>query len=151
MVDIRQEGHSQRSAPQKRRMAHQRLAGPETWVAGTGEVIRRTSPEESTLTKHLVAWAGRTREWHKTQAQPSVPLSGVPKNLNLNSLDLGSARNPGPTPWRATWSLNSVDWESTDAMSGNKPSVAETLQATHASDICLQYSSLPTALLNEWA
>ena len=53
-------------------------------------------------------------------------------------------------PCRVTWSLSSVDWERTHAMSQGKPSVAETLQAlpTHASDICLQCSSLSTALLN---
>ena len=48
-------------------------------------------------------------------------------------------------PCRATWSLSSVDHESTHAMSGGKPSVAQTLWAlpTHASDIFLQCSSLP--------
>ena len=52
---------------------------------------------------------------------------------------------------RATWRLSSVDWESTQAMGGGKPSVAETLQAlpSYASDICLQCSSLPTARLNK--
>ena len=53
-------------------------------------------------------------------------------------------------PCRATRSLSSVDWESTHAMSQGKPSMAQTLRAlpTHAGDICLQCSSLPTALLN---
>ena len=43
-------------------------------------------------------------------------------------------------------SLGSVDNENTHAVSGGKPSAAETLQAlpTHASDICLQFSSLPS-------
>ena len=31
------------------------------------------------------------------QAQPSLHLWGVLENLNLSSLDLESARNPGPT------------------------------------------------------
>ena len=55
------------------------------------------------------------------------------------------------SPCRATWSLSSVDWESIHAVSGDKPSVAQTLRAlpTHASDICLQCSSLPTARLNK--
>ena len=54
-------------------------------------------------------------------------------------------------PCRATWSLSSVDWENTHAMSKGKPSVAETVQAlpTHASDLCLQGSSLPAAQLNK--
>ena len=30
-------------------------------------------------------------------------------------------------PGRATWSVSSVDWESTQAMSGGKPSVTQTL------------------------
>ena len=54
-------------------------------------------------------------------------------------------------PCRATWSLSSVDWESTRPVSGSKPTVAKTLRAlpTHASDICLQCFSLPTARLNK--
>ena len=61
----------------------------------TGEVIRHP-PGESVLTKHLVAWSTRTWEGHKTQAQPSLCLGGVPKNLNLSGLDLGNACKPGP-------------------------------------------------------
>ena len=53
-------------------------------------------PRESALPKHLVAGAARTWEGHKTQAQPSLRLWGVPENRNLSGLDLGSARNPGP-------------------------------------------------------
>ena len=58
----------------------------------------------------------------------------------------------GQFPCRAAWNLSSVDWESTHAMSGGKPSVAKTVQAlpTHASDLCLQGSSLPAAQLNKW-
>ena len=47
------------------------------------------------LTKHLVTRASQTWEGHKTQAQPSLHLSGLPKYLNLSGLDLGSAYNPG--------------------------------------------------------
>ena len=61
-----------------------------------GEVIRRTAPGESALAKHLVTRAAGTWEGHKTQAQPSLCLCGVPEDLNLSGLDLGSARNPGP-------------------------------------------------------
>ena len=66
-------------------------------VAGMGEVIRGTPRGESVLTKHLVAWAAQTWEGHKTQAQLSLCLCGVPENLNLSGLDLGSAHNTGPT------------------------------------------------------
>ena len=48
------------------------------------------------LAKHLVTRAARIWEGHKTQAQPSLYLCGVPENLNLSGLDLGSAYNPGP-------------------------------------------------------
>ena len=49
------------------------------------------------------------------------------ENLNGSSLDLESARNPGPVPCRATWNLSSVDRESTHAVSGGKPNVTQTL------------------------
>ena len=57
------------------------------------------------------------------QAQLSLRLYGVPENMNLSGLGQGSARNSGLTPCRATWSLSSVDGESTHAVSGGKPSV----------------------------
>ena len=59
---------------------------------------------ECALAKHLVACAARTWEGHKTQAQLSLCLCGIPENLNLRGLDLGSARNPGPAlvPGRTT-------------------------------------------------
>ena len=73
-------------------------AHPGNPLAGTQEVIRCTAPpEESTLAKHLVAWAAQTWEGHKTQAQLSLCLCGEPKNPNLSSLELGSTQNPGPT------------------------------------------------------
>ena len=88
---------------------------------------------------------------HKTQAQPNLHLWGVPKNLNLSGLGLGRARNSGPAPCRATWSLSCIDGECTCAVNGDKPSVAGTLRVrpTHTSDICLQCPSLPTARLNK--
>ena len=48
------------------------------------------------LTKHLVTWAAWIWEGHKTQAQQSLGLWGVPEYLNLSGLDLGSASNPEP-------------------------------------------------------
>ena len=56
-VDIRQEGCSQRLAPQKRHVAYLRWhtsCHPVNQVAGTGKVIRRTTSKESALAKHLV-------------------------------------------------------------------------------------------------
>ena len=70
---------------------------PGNQAAGTGQVIRGTTlPRESALSKHLVTWDAQTWEGHKTQAEPSLHLCGVPENLNLSDLDLGSAHNPGP-------------------------------------------------------
>ena len=92
MVDNRQEGRSQRSAPQRRHTEHlRRHAGctprkPRGWD-GRGK--------KSQLAKHLVTWAAWTSDRHKTQAQPSLHLCGVPENLNLSSLGLESAGNPG--------------------------------------------------------
>ena len=100
MVDICQEGCSQRSAPQRRHTAHLRWRShctpkkPSGWDQGGDKM--HPQPGESVLAKHLVAWVGCTWEGHKTQAQPSLCLCGVPKNLNLSGLDLGSAHNPGP-------------------------------------------------------
>ena len=100
MVDFCQEDHSQRSAPQKRHMAHLRRSAPcnpENREAGPGEAIRCSLQLRAiVLAKHLVIWSARTWEGQKTQAQPSLRLCGVPENLNLSSLDLGSACNPGP-------------------------------------------------------
>ena len=85
------------------------------------------------------------------QAQPSLRLCGVPENLNLSGLDLGSAYNPGlasDSSWQSNLEPSSVGRESTRAMSKGKPSVAETLRA-HASVICLQRPSLPIARLKK--
>ena len=160
-VDICQEGCSQRSAPQRRHMACLRWCSHCTprklsiWDRGGYKIHRLLG--ESALAKHLVAWAALTREGHKTQAQLSLCLCGVPKNLNLSSLDLGSTHNSRAHlrhfPWRSTWSLSSIDRKSTHAVSGDKPSGAQTLWALpiDVSDICLQCSSLLAAQLNKWA
>ena len=66
-------------------------------VAGMGEGISHSLQlGATTRTKELVTWAAQTWDRRKTQAQPSLRLCGVPKNLNLSGLDLGSALNPGP-------------------------------------------------------
>ena len=100
MVDTHQEDHGQRSAHQRRHTSH---LGQHSWCAhrklrgwDQGGDKTHHPPGETALAKHLVAWAARTWEGHKMQAQPSLYLCGVPENLNLSSLDLGSAHNPGP-------------------------------------------------------
>ena len=129
-----------------------RCTGPARWETEVGtrreEVMLHLGRVRSSSSSfpELLHW-GR----HKTQAQLSLNLCGVPENLNLSVLGLGSARNSGPAPCRAAWSLSSVDRESTHAMSWGKPSVAGTLRVlpTRASDICLKCFSLPTAKLNK--
>ena len=70
---------------------------PENRAAGRGEAISHSLHLEATaLTKHLVTWAAWSWKEHKIQAQPSLHLCGVPENLNLSGLDLGSAYNSGP-------------------------------------------------------
>ena len=159
MVDICQEGHSQRSAPQRRCTAHLR-------------------PRSCCAPGKLSSWdRGGDKTHRPTWGECACQAPGHP-----SCSDLGRAQNAGPTEsaplWstreaepqrlrpgkctqprahlrqfscRATWSLSSVVQESTDAMSGGKPSVAQTLRAlpTHASDVCLPCSSLLTAQLNK--
>ena len=62
----------------------------------------------------------------------------------------GTARSTGPAPYRAAWSLSSVERKA-HTVSGGKPSVAGALRAlpTQASDVCLQRPSLPAARLNK--
>ena len=64
------------------------------------EAISSSNP----LTKHLITWAARTWEGHKTQAQLSLCLWGLPECLNLSSLDLGGASSPGPASDGSRWS-----------------------------------------------
>ena len=68
----------------------------ETQGLGPGDDKTHCPPGESALTK-LVTGAARTWERHKMQAQLSLCLCGVREDLNLSRVDLGRARNPGPT------------------------------------------------------
>ena len=153
-VDICKEGRSQRSAPQRRHMAHLR------WFSCC--TPRKLSNKD---------WGG-----DKMQCPTWVECAHQAPGC-LSCLDLGKAEKKGPTEsvllWstqeaepergrsgkgtkcrtclrqfacRATCSLSSVDQKSTHTMS--KPSVIQMLQALHTHDICLQCSSLPTAQLN---
>ena len=56
------------------------------------------------LAKHLITWAARTWERHKTQARPSLHLWGLPECLNLSGLDLGGACSPEPASDGSWWS-----------------------------------------------
>ena len=83
--------------------------------------------------------------------QLSLCLCGVPKNLNLSRLDLGSVQNAGPT-------LDSSPEEQLgpDRESARRRELGQTQcgpytakQSPHTSDICLQCSFLPTTQLNK--
>ena len=95
---------------------------PSGWDGGDK---MHSPPGESALAKHLVTWSARTWEGHKTQAQPSLCLCWVPKNLNVSGLDLGMCTQPRARfrqlPCRAACSLSSVDRDSTHAVSGANP------------------------------
>ena len=121
MVDTRQEGHSQRSAPHRRHMAHMRRCS-------------HCAPGKPSNQDR-----GGDRMHCPTQVESAHQASG-----RLSCSDLGRAQNAGPTksvpvwstrepeperlrpgkctqpralfrqfPCRATWSLSSVDQEST--------------------------------------
>ena len=98
--DTHQEGRSQRSSLQRRHRARLRRRSrcaprkPSGWDRGGDGTYHTTG--ESALPKHLVTCAAPTCEGHKTRAQLSLRLCGVPENLNLSSFDLGSACDPGP-------------------------------------------------------
>ena len=116
------------------------LNAPPTWGAGAHQAPGHLSCLD----------LGRAQNAGPTE---SVPLCNT-QEPEPEWLRSGKSTQPRAClrrfPCRATWKLSNVDWESTPAMSWGKPSMAETLRAlpTHASDICLQWSSLPTARLN---
>ena len=149
MVDICREGRSQRLAPQKRHRAHLRrrthctTRKPSGWDRGGNKTYSTPGGDCACQAPGHLSGSDLGR------AQNASPIESAP---------LWSAREPevhttqGPpqtVPSRATQSLSSVDRDSTHTVSGGKPSASETLRAlpTHASDICLQCSSLHTARL----
>ena len=148
MVDICQEGRSQRSAPQNRHKAHRTRRAWKLRIGRGWEKSRCTWGDCVCQAPGSLSCSDRGR--HKTQAQPRLRLCGVPENTNLSGLGhLGKCMQLRARSLSCSaWSLSSVDGESTYAVSGGKPSVAGTLRAlpTHASDTCLQRPSLPTGL-----
>ena len=141
MVDICQEGHSYRPAPQNRHKVHRTgVHGNWGWDCGGGKEHCTWGECVNQAPGCLSCW-GRGR--HKTQAQPSLLLCGVPENLNLSGLGLGSACNAGPAPCRAAWSLSSVDGESTHAVSGANPVWPEHCECSPHSQWHLSAAPLP--------
>ena len=95
-VDIWQEGHSQRSASQRRHMAHLRQhsrcasRNSSSWDGGGDKT--RCPPGESALAKLLGPGKGTKRRPNQVCA-----FVGYPEHPNLSSLDQRWARSPGPT------------------------------------------------------
>ena len=95
MVDICQEGCSQRAASQRTHTAHLRWCSCDTpgklsgWDRGGDKMHRPpgTGCSSSTWLPELLR-PGKGTNLYSTHSGP--------ENLNLSSLDLGSARNPGP-------------------------------------------------------
>ena len=159
MVNIQQEGRSQRSAPQKRHMAHLRRHAyctprkPSDWSRGgdkmhcpPGDDCTRQAPGHLSCSD-----LGRTQNADPTESPPLGSTQEPESEQHTPGKRTQPRAHLRQFPGRATWSLSSVDDESTHTMSRGKPSAAETLRAlpTHTSDICLQCSSLPTARLNK--
>ena len=157
MVDICQEGHSQRSAPQRIHMAHLRCHSccaprkPSDW---DGDKMHRPTCRVCTCKTpgHLSClYLGRAEYTGPTE---SVPLWSTrepePERLRPGKCTQTRARLR-EFPCRETCSLSSVDRKSTHTVSGGKPSVSQRLRAlpTHTSDICSQGSLLPTGQLNK--
>ena len=133
-VDIHQEGRSQRSAPQRRHRAHLRRCS-------CCAPRKLSDPDRGSDKTHLT--------WGECACQAPGHLScsdlGRAQNASpAESVPLWSTREPEPEqhrpgmctqprpclrqfPCRAIWSLSSVDWERTHAVSGGKSSVAQTL------------------------
>ena len=134
--------------------ASSQLLTKSSWGPGWLTSARRVTGRDQLPrgdTWHTCSHLGRAQNAGLTE---SVPLwsTGEPEPERFR---LGKCVQPRARfrqfPCRATWSLSSVDWESIHAVTRGKPSVAQTLRAlpTHTSDICLQFSSLPTAQLNK--
>ena len=106
------------------------MAHPGNQAAKTGEVIKTQGPLGT------VHW---TSAWSPELLKPGKGTKCMP---NWVCALAGY--------WRTRAAQT---WEAHAALSWSKPSVFHTQQAlpAHASDICLQYPSLPTAQLNKWA
>ena len=154
MVDIHQEGCSQRSAPQRRHTVHLRQCSHcaprklNGWDQG-GDKPHCTWGECAHQAPGLLTCSDLGR------AQNAGPIKSVPlwstQEPEHEQHRPGKCTQPRSVPCRATWNLSSVDWERTYSMSGDKPSMDQTLRGLPkpTSDIGLQCSSLPAAQLNK--
>ena len=158
-VNIHQEGHSQRSAPQKRYMAHLRRHACCTTRKLSGWDWGGNKSQLSTGGDCAHQAPGHLSCSDLGQAQKAGPTKSAPlwstREPEPEQLRPGKNTQPrarfGQFPFRATWSLSSVERESIGTVSWGKPSVVHTLGAhpTHPSDICLQCRPLPATQLNK--
>ena len=148
MVDIHREGRSQRSAPQKRHKAHRTGRARKLRLGlGRREValhLKRVRSSSSWLPELLEP--GR----HKMQPQLSLRLCGVPENLKLQ-LRRGKCTQLQPAPCRATWSLSSVDGESTHREQGQTQCGRNTASIPHTRQWHLSAVPLPPHSTTEQA
>ena len=95
---------------------------PSSWDRGGDKSQPSTGGDDTHQTPGHLSCSDLGRR--KTQAQPSLHFCGVPENLNLRGLDLGSTGKPGPESDSSQQSNleseSSVGRESTHAMSGGQ-------------------------------
>ena len=151
MTDIQQDGLSQRSAPQRRHMAHLRRHScceprkSSSWDGGGDNMYRAIWGE--CAPKHLVTWAAWTWEGHKTQHNWVCALWSAqepePERLRPGKCTQPRAHLRQFTS-RATWSLSSVDGESTRSVwAGETQCGPDTASAPHTRQGCLSAGLLP--------
>ena len=111
MVDIRQEGRIQKSAPQKGHKAHPTGArGNWGWDRGE-EKVHHTGGKCTCQAPGCLSCSGR--EGTKLRPNRVCAFVEYPKT--------GTAGKAGPAPYRAAWSLSSVDRGSTHPWAGANP------------------------------
>ena len=141
MVDIRREGQARDQLP--RRGTRRTWPARAETEAGAAEGIRRAAPGESALVKLLAAWAARAGE--DTKRRPNQVCAFV------DYLKTGTTRTSGPAPYRAAWSLSSVDRESTRHERGQTQCGWNTASAPHTRQWHLSAVPLPPHSTTEQA
>ena len=140
-VDIHQEGPSQRSAPQRRHRAPLRWRSrcaprkPSSWDQGGNKMHCTWGECAHQAPGHLSCLdLGRSTKAGPTESGPLCSTQEPELERHRPGKCMQPRARLRQFPGRATWSLSSVDWESTHTVRRGKLSVAQTLQAlpTHA-------------------
>ena len=151
--DICQEGHSPRSTPQRRHMAHQRLV-----LSGhaqeTREVIKTHGPPETVCSQST--WSPEILRPGKCTKRPaeSVPSQSTQESERQRPGRCMTCRVCfGQYPCTALWSLSSIDPGSTCRHERGQTQRGPELRAlpTLAREVCLQCPSLSTTQENKGA